>query len=298
MHLTFNDLLDKAGLASERVLILRHTPQESLLSRELGGLAAERPKMFNVYQQTQSKKVERQMKEAKYVASFIGHHSGRALFVGLYAVRPAPKVLTREEYWELPEHKELRDRFGMKGFIAEKDSRTSILWFDLQITDTFVSWKGKLVIGWPKPDIAWSRWARDSGGKMPVLAIHDESVLERPLREWDEIDWPLDQLKTLPPSWRSELSGWKGIYYIFDASDGKGYVGSAYGDANLAGRWQEYAITGHGGNRLLRERDHTKFRFSILQRLSPDAEAEEVIEQERKWKLRLHTRAPLGLNDN
>jgi hypothetical protein len=94
------------------------------------------------------------------------------------------------------------------------------------------------------------------------------------------------------------LSEWKGIYYIFDRSDGKGYVGSAYGKTNLAGRWQEYADTGHCENRLLRERDHTKFRFSILQRLSPDADNEEVIEQESKWKIRLHTRAPSGLNDN
>ena len=295
--MTLNDLLDAEGIPRKQVLILRHTPQESLLNREIGGLAAERPELFNIYQQTQSKRVEKQLREAKYVVSFIGHQPGKALFVGLYEV-VSDKLLSREEYWQVPEHIELRDKFGMKGFIAEKDDRSSIVWFDLKLSDSFARWKGKLVIAWPKPDIAWSRWAKDSGNQMPVLAILEESSLERPMPGWDEIDWPWDQLKTLPPSWRFKLSQWKGIYYIFDSFDGKGYVGSAYGDSNLAGRWQEYAETGHGGNRFLRERDHTKFRFSILQRLSPDALQDEVIDQERKWKKRLHTRDPLGLNDN
>jgi hypothetical protein len=295
--MTLNDLLDKEAIPKQKILILRHTPQESLLNRVFGGLAAERPELFNTYQQKQSKRVENQMKDAKYVASFIGHQSGKALFVGLYEVR-SNRVLTHEQYWQLPGHIELKDKFGMKGFIAEKDHRSSIVWFDLVLTDSLARWKEKLVIAWPDPHIAWSRWAEDSGSQMPVLAILEESTLERPMPRWDEIDWPWDQLKTLPPSWRSKLSQWKGIYYIFDTSDRKGYVGSAYGDENLAGRWQEYSDTGHGGNRLLRERDHTKFRFSILQRLSPDAENDEVIEQESRWKKRLHTRAPDGLNDN
>ena len=38
--------------------------------------------------------------------------------------------------------------------------------------------------------------------------------------------------------------------------------------------------------------------FTILQRLSPDEELADVVQSERKWKERLHTRAPHGLNDN
>jgi hypothetical protein len=38
------------------------------------------------YQQTQSEEVERAMLEAKFVASFIGHEPGKALFVGLYSI--------------------------------------------------------------------------------------------------------------------------------------------------------------------------------------------------------------------
>ena len=81
-------------------------------------------------------------------------------------------------------------------------------------------------------------------------------------------------------------------------ADGKAYVGSAYGENNLLGRWLNYAARGHGGNRLLRGRDPTGFRFTILQRVSPDMEATDVIRLEATWKQRLHTRHPCGLNDN
>ena len=102
----------------------------------------------------------------------------------------------------------------------------------------------------------------------------------------------------LPRRWQAVLSEWRAIYYIFDTSDGRGYVGSAYGKSNLLGRWLEYAAHGHGGNRLLRGRDPKNLRFTILQRLSPDMEPAEVIRLEASWKDRLHTRKPHGLNDN
>jgi hypothetical protein len=89
-----------------------------------------------------------------------------------------------------------------------------------------------------------------------------------------------------------------GGYYIFDTADGKGYVGSGYGGSNLLGRLLNYAASGHGGNRQLRQRDPQTFRFTILQRVSPDLDASDVVRIEGSWKQRLHTRAPYGLNDN
>jgi hypothetical protein len=54
-------------------------------------------------------------------------------------------------------------------------------------------------------------------------------------------------LKMLPTRWRARLSEWRAIYYIFDTSDGKGYVSSACGGENLLGRWENYGASGHGG---------------------------------------------------
>ncbi len=84
----------------------------------------------------------------------------------------------------------------------------------------------------------------------------------------------------------------------FDAADGKGYVGSAYGESNLLGRWLNYAESGDGGNKLLKSRDPSKFQFTILQRVSPDLEPREVIAIEESWKQRLHSFTPFGLNIN
>lgn len=115
--------------------------------------------------------------------------------------------------------------------------------------------------------------------------------------EWNSIVLKRDELSVLPTPLRSALSQWRGIYYIFDISDGKGYVGSAYGTDNLLGRWSDYSHSGHGGNALLRKRDSQNFRFSILQIVSHDMDADDVIRLEGKWKERLHTRSH-GLNDN
>ena len=49
--------------------------------------------------------------------------------------------------------------------------------------------------------------------------------------------------------------------------------------------------------RSAREYPH-EFKFSILQRVSPDMDETDVIRLESTWKERLHTRDPLGLNDN
>ena len=186
-------------------------------------------------------------------------------------------------------------KFGMTGFTGG-DGRSSILWFDLVLTDFYNSWKGKLIVRWPPPERSW--WRRAHRNEFPVLAVLEDSAPDAAMPDWDKISLTWEQLAVLPTRWRSALAEWRGIYYIFDVSDGKGYVGSACGRSNLLGRWQNYATSGHGGNRLLRQRDPRNFRLSILQRVSPDMDENDVIRLEATWKERLHTRAPYGLNDN
>jgi hypothetical protein len=293
--MNLKDLLLGRDIDPQRVLVLRHRPLEPELNKVLPWLAAESPDVFNAYQQTQTEQVERAMKRAIHVAAFIGHEPAKALFVGLYSVKGS-KPITPKEYWEIPANVELRS-FGHEGF-TEGSSRSSILWFDLVLTDFYAQWKGKLVVGWPPLDRNWYRWAHKPNNEMPVLAILEESALDAAMPEWDAIDLTWDDLRVLPERWKSRLREWRGIYYIFDTSDGKGYVGSAYGESNLLGRWLDYAGSGHGGNRLLQQRSPQNFRFTILQRVSPDMEADDIIRLESSWKQRLHTRKPYGLNDN
>lgn len=294
--MNLNDLFKIKGVNPQHVIVLRHRPHEPELNKVLPWLAAEKPDVYNAYQQTQGEKLEKSMASMSgsgYIASFIGNEPGKALFIGLYSIGNT-KPLTRDEYWQVPAYKEMKS-FGMLGF-SKENPRKSILWFDLALTDFCSSWKGKLIVGWPPPERSW--WRRAHRNVVPILSILEESVLDDRMPEWDSLTLSWEELGVLPSRWKSVLSEWRGIYYIFDSSDGKGYVGSAYGEDNLYGRWQNYAARGHGGNKLLKKRDPRNFRFSILQRVSPDMDSGDLIRLESSWKERLHTRKPFGLNDN
>lgn len=291
MHL--NDLLTAKGCDLQQVLVFRHRPHEPALNRVLPWLAAERHELFNAYQQAQREKVEKAMTTARYVASFIGHAAGKAVFVGLYEIKGSTRI-SRKQYWNKPENIELH-ALGMSGF-TDDDPRDSLLWFDLALTDFHRDWQGKLVVGWPPPERSW--WRRAQNNVMPVRAIHEQSIFEEAMPTWTALNLSWDELRVIPQKWKAALQEWRGIYYIFDTCDGKGYVGSAYGKTNILGRWENYAATGHGGNRLLLKRDPQHFQFTILERLSPDLDDASVTQIESSWKERLHTRQPWGLNDN
>lgn len=294
--MNLNDLLRGKDIDPEKVLVIRHRPYEPKLNRALPWLAAEKPDIFNAYQQSQGEPLERAMEKlvgTGYLASFIGLKPGKALFVGLYSIAGATSQ-SYDEYWGRLENQELKT-LGAVGW-AKEETRTSALWFDLNPADFYCEWKGRMSICWPPPERSF--WRRAHKNNMPVVSVLEESTLVSAMPGWEEIDLRWEELRVLPESWKAALKEWRAIYYIFDESDRKGYVGSAYGEHNLLGRWLEYAKSGHGGDRLLRERNPQDFRFSILQRPSPDMNADEVIRLEASWKNRLHTRHPLGLNDN
>ncbi|RYG14304.1 MAG: GIY-YIG nuclease family protein [Burkholderiales bacterium] len=285
-----NDLLVKAGLDPAQIMVMRHRPTEKDLREVLPWLAAERHEIYNAYQSGHGEKVERALGRVTHLVSFIGHEPRRAVFVGVYSIDGLREV-SAKQFWKIPENQELR-KLGTRG---PKDERRS-LWFDLHLTEHLLSLKGRLVIEWSGIERAW--WRRAERNAFPVHAIHDDSLLVKRLSDWQSLVLSWQALQALPSSWKRALGEWRGIYYIFDKGAEKGYVGSAYGTDNLIGRWTNYAVTGHGGNRLLRARNPEDFSFSILQRVSPDMDVNEIVALESSWKERLHSRAPFGLNDN
>ena len=64
----------------------------------------------------------------------------------------------------------------------------------------------------------------------------------------------------------------KAVYLIVDTKTGKKYVGSAYGDNMLLGRWRNYIANGHGGNKLLKSLDFEyikeNFKYSMNEDVS------------------------------
>lgn len=220
--MTFNDLLKKEHVDPRRVVVLRHRPNEPGIRRVLPWLAAERPEMFNAYQQTQGPRLESAMQRmvgSGFVASFIGDAPGRAVFVGLYSI-VASKRLTFRQYWNIPAYVAMKE-FGLRGW-TNADARKFELWFDLVKTGFYQHWQGKLILKWPPPERSW--WRRAHRNEIQVGAVLDDSVFGATMPNWSALELSWADLDVLPTAWRAALSQRRGIYYIFDASDRKGYV--------------------------------------------------------------------------
>lgn len=290
--LDLNDLLAKAGIEPAKTVVMRHRPHEPELRRVFSWIAAERPDLFNAYQSTHYPRTESALKRATHLVSMIGIEPGTANLVGLFANEGHIPISTAE-FWRNPLNQEL-SRFGMAGW-SEDRAETEILLFELRLDPAFREYEHRIEFGWPGLERSWYRWA--DRNTFPIRAISSKPFIETEMPEWDRLVLEWREIANLPQSWALRMSQWRGIYLITDQSDGMRYVGSAYGTQNLLGRWRTYAHTGHGGNTLLRRRDPANFHFSILQRVSPDMDPEDVIALEESWKIRLQTRA-LGLNAN
>jgi hypothetical protein len=226
--MNFNDMLQKQGINPESVIVFRHCPREPELKKVFPWLAVEKPDIFNAYQQTQSGvKVENVLESLTghgYVAAFWGHKPRKALFIGLYFI-DSSKPLTSEVFMDLPAYKEIEKFGGKRWFTKEFESdRPTVSWFDLVLTEFYSPWKGKLVIEWPGLERSW--WRRAHKNNLLVLSVHEKSVLDAQMPEWRDINLTWEELKVLPTRWKQILSQWRGVYYIFDTSDGKAYIGS------------------------------------------------------------------------
>jgi len=112
--------------------------------------------------------------------------------------------------------------------------------------------------------------------------------------------------RTHRPDWKAALENVKGVYLIADRSNGKKYVGSAYGDAGVWARWSCYIGTGHGWNDELTKLitreglDYARqnFRISLLEYRPAKTDDKVIIEREGYWKEALLSRGEFGYNKN
>lgn len=288
--LDFRTLLELAKIEPAKTLVVRHIPVERSLKRVLPWLVVERPDLFLAYQQIQWQKLEKAMTRATHLASFVGQDRTSATFAGVWKIG-SWQVLDYDGYRTFPGNGRL-ESLGMSGRAPDMPD---CLAFDLEPMEHYAEWIGRLTINWPMPYQQWYRWA--ANGHFPIESIDPESRFVRGMPDWTDLVLTSSELAALPSSWGAIWGQWRGVYYIHDTARNAGYVGSAYGQDNLLGRWRAYAHSGHGGNKELRNSVPTDLRFSILQRTSPDLDANDVIALEASWKVRLHTREA-GLNCN
>lgn len=120
---------------------------------------------------------------------------------------------------------------------------------------------------------------------------------------YDNVNLSWEELSNIisKENWKTALQNQKGVYLITDTSNGKMYVGSAYGEYMLLGRWESYVKTYHGGNVGLKQlqSEHIKknFRYSILDIFKSTVDDRFIISRENWWKSVLQTRE-YGYNEN
>ena len=108
------------------------------------------------------------------------------------------------------------------------------------------------------------------------------------------------------PDWKAALEHVKGVYAVVDASNGKKYVGSAYGEYGVWSRWSCYIGTGHGWNDGLTELiareglDYARrnFRMVLLEYRPARTDDRVILEREGYWKEALLSRGEFGYNRN
>lgn len=270
--LTFKHLLEAAGLDPNGVKLLRHKAPVDLLLTWLNDRAA--------FENLQSLQEIGRRKEFSrpYWASFIALQDGRTLFVGVY--KAARAGLVSEPFYE-----------PLTGSSHGPDTFDR---YDFELTPLLAEYRGRLFIEWGAGKLAWAQNAENHD--KPIVEL-TSGIVDPPWPGFMGLVMPLSELAVIPQSWRDRLAEAKGVYLLACPEEGKAYVGKADGANGLLGRWEEYARNGHGGNKLLRDRERTDLQVSILEVARLGAEGEEIDAMESLWKRKLMSRI-MGLNAN
>jgi hypothetical protein len=277
--LKFNTLLRESVVDPKSVQLVRHqdrgptgiTPYQ---------LMSENRSSFELYQSMQGREIFRR----KLVASFVVAPTFETIFVDLYEVGTPQRNISSLVC-------------PLKTKTIEPDKR----WVYPMAIDARLSYfSRKLVIDWGEGYRSWVQRADRQ----------DKTVLEL-RRNFAEPEFPgplefrkrIEEIPTLFPAWKAALAHVKGVYLLVDQENGGQYVGSATGAEGFLGRWLAYARDGHGGNTLLKLRNHKDYVVSILETAGSVMGRNEILGREAFWKEKLGSRAErlgdeFGLNAN
>lgn len=225
--------------------------------------------------------------KASAIAVFAPYHKTTALFLGLWDIIGCTESskFTKETLIELQKYDLPKSWYNYH------------IRYDLKKNNILDDLSERLVIEWGAATVSWVQ----SKDKEVVEVKGKKSIGD--FQSFAQVDLDFHDLKMMTQfpdtnlTWVKTLSSVNGVYLIKDKVSGKLYVGSAYGEQGIYGRWLAYAQNGHGGNLELQDLDPINFQFSILEIVPATTTADGVIECENRWKEKLGTRQ-FGLNKN
>jgi hypothetical protein len=238
--------------------------------------------------------------KSKYVISFLGIHGRYARFVGIYKIGTVLRS-DQEGFSGLLK--------GRSDLLLEACRGAKFLYELTRVTgaEGLEELRERLVIDWGASAISWCQKFHRQDKEIWEIQPPRSSP-QYPFRGYYNTCLPYSEMREIVSNrgnreWQHALSEVAGIYLILDTESGNQYIGSAYGQKGVLGRWQTYARNPDGNNKRLKELlskhpgRENKFQFSLLKTLEKDLTPVEVIEHELFFKKKLGSRA-FGLNSN
>lgn len=278
--ITLHKILEIYGVNPTKVRVVRHGNKEIPILETF----QENLPRLEVYQSYQS---PRKYGDANAIAVFAPYYKTTALFLGLWDILGCTEnsEFTKKNLDELK-------RFSLPESWYSDHSR-----YNLKRNNILDDLSERLVIEWGASTVSWVQ-KKDK----EVVELKGKKTIGD-FQSFGQVSLAYQDLKTMTQypdtnlTWIKALSSVNGVYLIQDTITGKLYVGSAYGEKGIYGRWSTYAQKGHGGNLELQNLDPSSFIFSILEIVPTTTTADGVIEHENRWKEKLGTRQ-FGLNKN
>ena len=176
--------------------------------------------------------------------------------------------------------------------------------YDTELTEIGKEYIGRAVIGFKKTFRQSYVCLENYLDDLELVALFKENYkITFPGYENVDVTWKDLSKLIYTDSWKTALENQKGVYLITDVCSGKRYVGAAYGEEMLLGRWSEYIKNGHGGNAELKRMDFDYikqyFKYTILEIFKATTSDDIILKRESWWKDVLLTRDKrFGFNDN
>ena len=213
---------------------------------------------LDFYQSTQIKDV---FGNCEYIMSFLGDEGTKTTYIGTYKKLSTQKL----DLSQIPNGYPIT---------AEDVLSSDHYYYEFEKIDLLADLIDRLVIEWGKSTRSWFQWLSKSHDKNIVEILPPGYVSHFP--GYDEVFLNFSGLEMIINHqdsnrvWYTMLGSVAGVYLIVDTVTGLQYVGSAYGEEGILGRWKSYVKTKHGGNKILvelLEKDpnrYQKFQSSIL----------------------------------